>query len=131
MTTQTAEKSAFKNGSTRSRPAISETDVSRTVGELETGPGGHLKVEDTKVQVQFKIAVMSQAKSVSVAGTFNDWKPEKAPLKKNGEAWKRTIALPRGRYEYRFVVDGQWVTDPSAKESVPNPFGSANSVLNV
>jgi 1,4-alpha-glucan branching enzyme len=68
---------------------------------------------------------------VAVAGTFNGWNPEKTPLKKNGEAWERTVALPRGRYEYRFVVDGQWVADPSVRESVPNPFGSTNSVLNV
>jgi len=36
-----------------------------------------------------------------------------------------------GRYEYLFVVDGQWLPDPNAKESVANPFGGRNSVLRV
>jgi hypothetical protein len=26
-------------------------------------------------------------------------------------------------------VDGQWLPDPNAKESVENPFGGRNSVL--
>jgi hypothetical protein len=29
------------------------------------------------------------------------------------------------------VVDGHWMTDPLATESVPNPFGGKNSVLKV
>jgi hypothetical protein len=28
-------------------------------------------------------------------------------------------------------VDGQWLPDPNAKESVENPFGGRNSVLTV
>jgi len=28
-----------------------------------------------------------------------------------------------------FVVDGQWMPDPNAKEFAPNPFGGQNSVL--
>ena len=29
----------------------------------------------------------------------------------------------------RFVVDGNWVSDPCAKESVANPFGPGNALL--
>jgi len=41
--------------------------------------------------------------------------------------------MPRtpGRYEYRFVVDGQWRDDPACTERVPNGFGSENCVLRV
>jgi|ERR1051326_3785899 1,4-alpha-glucan branching enzyme len=70
------------------------------------------------------------AQSVGVAGTFNNWDPKRTPLRKEAEGgWKTTVWLPRGRYEYRFVVDGQWINDPNAKESVNNPFGSTNSVV--
>jgi 1,4-alpha-glucan branching enzyme len=121
------ENSAAKNGSTKRQTRIS-TDVSKAVRELETRANG--KMEEPKVEVQFKVAV-SEAKAVSVAGTFNKWDPKKTPLKKNGDAWNTTIALPRGHYEYRFVVDGKWMADPNAAEAVPNPFGSSNSVLNI
>jgi len=71
------------------------------------------------------------AKSVAIASTFNGWKPDQTPMKKNGDTWEARVELPRGRYEYRFVVDGQWASDPNAKESVANPFGGKNSVLSL
>lgn len=71
-----------------------------------------------------------QARSVAVAGTFNDWEGNRTPLRLDSEGtWKATVWLPAGRYEYRFVVDGQWISDPGARESVQNTFGSTNSVL--
>jgi len=70
------------------------------------------------------------ARSVSVAGSFNDWKPERTPMSRDLDGtWKTTLNLKPGRYEYRFVVDGQWLSDNNARESVPNEFGSTNSVL--
>lgn len=39
--------------------------------------------------------------------------------------------LAPGAYEYRFVVDGEWVTDPRSKETVANPFGGHNTILRV
>jgi 1,4-alpha-glucan branching enzyme len=71
-----------------------------------------------------------QARSVAVAGTFNNWDLSRTPMNPGpGGTWNATVWLPAGRYEYRFVVDGQWINDPSAKESVQNTFGSTNSVL--
>lgn len=72
------------------------------------------------------------AQSVSIAGTFNDWHPTVTPMIDLGEGrWRKEITLPPGRYEYRLVVDGQWIDDPAAKETAPNPFGGVNGVLNV
>jgi len=71
-----------------------------------------------------------EAKSVAVAGSFNEWKPEKTPLISLGNGrWKGDLNVKPGRHEYLFVVDGQWLPDPNAKESVANPFGGTNSVL--
>ncbi|MGO8677506.1 MAG: hypothetical protein ACLQVX_16745 [Limisphaerales bacterium] len=70
------------------------------------------------------------ASRVFVAGSFNGWKPEQTPLFHRGNGhWVGDLAVSAGRYEYLFVVDGQWLPDPSAKESVQNPFGGKNSVL--
>ena len=80
-------------------------------------------------RVSFEI-VQPGAKNVFVAGSFNEWKPEMAPLvpRENGR-WVGDLTLKPGRHEYLFVVDGQWMPDPNAKESVQNPFGGKNSVL--
>jgi 1,4-alpha-glucan branching enzyme len=74
-----------------------------------------------------------QAQSVALAGSFNGWDLKRTPLRKDSAGnWKTTLWLPPGRYEYRFVVDAsQWVSDPNAKESAGNQFGSSNSIIAV
>ena len=73
-----------------------------------------------------------QASDVCVAGSFNNWKPEATPLVPLGNGrWAKELTLPEGKYEYRLVVDGQWIADPNAQESIPNPYGSTNSVLRI
>ncbi|OHE75272.1 MAG: hypothetical protein A2107_06320 [Verrucomicrobia bacterium GWF2_62_7] len=72
------------------------------------------------------------AQSVALAGSFNDWDPKRTPMKDAGNGlWKIEVPLPPGQHEYRFVVDGQWISDPIAKESEPNPHGGDNSVITV
>ena len=72
------------------------------------------------------------ATAVCVAGTFNDWRPEATPMISLGDGrWIKDLTLPRGVYEYRIVADGEWMTDPLARETNPNPFGGLNSVLKV
>lgn len=73
---------------------------------------------------------MPDAQSVAVAGTFNNWDVKGIPMRKDAlGGWRATVMVPPGRHEYRFVVDGQWVSDPNAKECVKNTFGTTNSVL--
>src|SRR5262245_54660768 len=72
------------------------------------------------------------AATVAVAGTFNDWRPDASPMVRvSGGRWVKDLALLPGTYEYRLVVDGIWIPDPAAPQTVPNPFGERNSVLKV
>ncbi len=72
------------------------------------------------------------AKSVSVAGTFNDWRPGATEMVPMGNGrWVKEMVLPPGSYEYRLVADGHWMADPLAAETVPNAFGGLNSILKV
>jgi 1,4-alpha-glucan branching enzyme len=80
-------------------------------------------------RVSFEL-VKADAQKVCVAGSFNQWQPEQTPLVPIGNGrWVGDLAVQPGRYEYLFVVDGQWLPDPNAKEMVQNPFGGQNSVL--
>ena len=73
-----------------------------------------------------------KATTVCIAGTFNHWQPETKTLHSSGVGnWWKETALAPGTYEYCLVVDGKWMTDPLARESVPNPFGGRNSILRV
>jgi 1,4-alpha-glucan branching enzyme len=83
------------------------------------------------VSVRFEF-VDPSAKTVSVAGSFNQWQPGTRTLKRTrGGCWRKETALAPGTYEYKLVVDGQWMPDPLAMYYVPNPFGGKNSVIKV
>src|SRR5438128_233495 len=63
----------------------------------------------TQKAIEF-VLHMPHARSAAVAGSFNNWDLKRTPMRKDPVAgWKATLALPPGRYEYRFVVDGQWM----------------------
>jgi len=74
--------------------------------------------------------VRPEARAVFLAGSFNDWHPTAFPMiARDDGKWVKELALPPGRYEFLFVVDGVWVVDSAASESVPNPHGGVNSVV--
>ena len=82
-------------------------------------------------KVEFEYFAPSAVK-VSVSGTFNGWHTEKHLLNNDGTGrWKLSLALPPGRYEYRYSVDGTWQNDQRPRECVPNAFGSWNCVVEV
>ena len=73
-----------------------------------------------------------EAESVAIAGTFNHWQPDAKPMLPVGDhRWVKGSLLPPGTGEYCLVVNGQFRPDPRARESVANPFGGRNFVLNV
>ena len=41
------------------------------------------------------------------------------------------LPLRSGRYRYRLIVDGRWVTDPFNKYVEANNFGELNNVVEV
>jgi 1,4-alpha-glucan branching enzyme len=74
----------------------------------------------------------ASARQVCIAGSFNEWRPDGLDMiNLGGGKWAKELLLPPGTYEYRFVVDGNWICDPSARNTVPNPFGEPNSVRHV
>ncbi len=84
------------------------------------------KVLTEKVQFEFPAP---EAQAVYLVGNFNNWDTTAHPIKKDKKGvWKTTLSLQPGRYEYRFLVDGNWENDPSCCNCVPNEFGSQNCV---
>lgn len=83
------------------------------------------------VKVRFMLLDLG-AKQVALCGDFNGWVAHKTPLKRGADGnWETTLALAPGRYEYKFVVDGQWIPDPQARAQVWNAHGTLNSVVEV
>ncbi len=69
------------------------------------------------------------ALQVQIAGDFNDWKPERTDMEPAGRIWRTILKLAPGRYRYRYVIDGQWCTDPMNPAVEPSPFSGNDSLL--
>jgi len=72
----------------------------------------------------FTLKGYPNAKKVNVCGDFNAWNAEELTMNKTRGGWQLPYVLASGNYEYKFVVDGEWITDPT------NPYtvGVGNSV---
>jgi 1,4-alpha-glucan branching enzyme len=116
-----------EGNNTLNRPPTSPGRPKAPAARSESKP--EEKTRETKQKpIEFSLKA-PQASSAVIAGSFNNWDTHKTPMQRDGDGWKAKVTLAPGRYEYRFVVDGQWITDPNCKETVRNDYGSTNSVL--
>lgn len=78
-------------------------------------------------------ARFENASRVQVAGDFNNWSPVDTPLTVGPRAgvWTTRLPLRPGRYRYRLIVDGRWVTDPNNSYTEANEFGELDNVVEV
>jgi 1,4-alpha-glucan branching enzyme len=73
-----------------------------------------------------------EAKAVFVAGDFNNWTMDKDKMTKGQDGiWRIKMTIPPGKYQYKFVVDGQWKEDPENTKKIADPYGGFNSVIDV
>lgn len=77
-------------------------------------------------------ARFERATAVQLAGDFNNWSAEATPMRADMSGrWVTALPLRPGRYRYRLVVDGNWVTDPHNTYVESNQFGELNNVVEV
>ena len=70
-------------------------------------------------------------KQVYLAGSFNGWDPQALRMVGNNGTFSKRVGLAAGQHQYKFVVDGVWINDPTAVAQVPNDMGTTNSVVTV
>ena len=82
-------------------------------------------------KVTFTVAA-EEAKKVAVVGDFNNWESKGGALKKlkNG-TFKGTFNLPKeSTYEFKYIIDGNFVNDEEADRYQCNDYaGGENAVL--
>lgn len=76
------------------------------------GMGNTNSVINLGHQTNFSLQGFPNARKVMVCGTFNNWNQEEIAMQKNSGVWEASYVIPRGNHEYKFVVDGKWITDP-------------------
>ena len=61
----------------------------------------------------FRLDGFHDATNVYLAGSFNDWDGGEIAMERSFEGWQLNYILAPGTYEYKFVVDGNWISDPA------------------
>lgn len=77
----------------------------------------------------FRLKGFENAKTVFLAGEFNNWSPNTFAMKRQGDEWVLDAHLSIGKHLYKFVVDGKWIIDPANELWEQNEHNTGNSVL--
>ena len=73
-----------------------------------------------------------KARAVFLAGEMNDWRADTLPMVKNDQGqWQLTVYLAPGRWSYKFVQDGLWLTDSGNPLKLSDGQGGYNAMLQV
>ena len=83
--------------------------------------------------VKYTFAYQSAtANKVSIAASFNNWSAEANPLTNNGSGeWKVEIELQPNYYQYKIVVDGNWIPDPQNNWKINDGGDNFNFIVKV
>lgn len=76
------------------------------------------------------VLIAPQASRVSVVGDFNGWSDStNRAVRQPDGSWATFVPLVPGRHVYSFVVDGQFVSDPTAPMAPDDGYGNRPSVM--
>ncbi len=81
-------------------------------------------------------AASKKVQTALVSGNFNNWADSAqkgAYVMKNvqGSIWEFRKKFQAGTYEYKFIIDGKWLQDPTNPNKKPDGYGGFNSLLTV
>lgn len=119
--------SAFVDGKAEKWVKLTDTEGGKYLAQIQDEPmvfAVSPKVDGTSVTFEY----LGDAQTVTVCGDFTNWGAKPVSMTKNAKGiWTVTVTdLEPGDHEYKFVVDGQWITDPCNSETA-----NGNSVFTV
>lgn len=102
-----------------------ETVVEKSDGETKSED-----VPEGKAMKEFVCAFAPNAETVSIVGTFSEWRDQVSMDKGEDAIFRTTIAIEKGTHMYKFVIDGEWCYDFTA-ENRADEKGNVNNVIEV
>jgi hypothetical protein len=100
-------------------------------GEPYTARRVELPPPSLKGNTTFRLKGYPEASVVVLTGTFDGWSQSQPLFGREGDGWVCRVDLDPGVYQYKFVVDGDWLLDPSNPDTVEDEAGNVNNVLEV
>jgi hypothetical protein len=77
----------------------------------------------------FTLKGNTNAKTVALAGNFNGWRTDELFLTKTATGWELPYVLGPGNYQYKFIVDNKWVSDPDNPLTADNKMGNSFLII--
>jgi len=77
---------------------------------------------------RFMLPGYTKAKRVMLSGNFNSWSTLKGSMTKTDGGWIIDIKLAPGIYQYKYIIQGRWTTDPNNLQDADDGNGNVNSV---
>jgi len=100
-------------------------------GEPYTARRAELPPPSSKGNTTFRLKGHAEASVVVLTGTFNGWSQSQLLFAREGDEWVCRVDLDPGVYRYKFIVDGDWLLDPSNPDTAEDEAGNVNNVLEV
>ena len=100
-------------------------------GEPYTARRVELPPPSLKGNTTFRLKGHDDASVVALAGSFNEWNQSQLLFGREGDEWVCRVDLDPGVYRYKFIVDGDWLLDPSNPETAEDEAGNINNVIEV
>ena len=100
-------------------------------GEPFTARRVELPPPSLKGGTTFRLKGHEDATVVALAGSFNEWNQSQLIFGREGNDWVCRMDLEPGVYRYKFIVDGDWLLDPTNPDTVEDEAGNVNNVLEI
>ena len=100
-------------------------------GEPYTARRVELPAPSSKGNTTFRLKGHADASLVVLTGTFNNWNQSQLLFTREGDEWVCRVDLDPGVYQYKFIVDGDWLLDPANPDTAEDEAGNVNNVIEV
>jgi hypothetical protein len=100
-------------------------------GEPYTARRVELPPPSLKGNTTFRLKGYPDASLVVLTGTFVNWSQSQLLFAREGDEWVCRVDLDPGVYQYKFIVDGDWLLDPSNPDKAEDEAGNVNNVIEV
>lgn len=67
----------------------------------------------------------------AIAGSFNGWQADSSHTVRDDGEWVIRLTLPEGYHQYKLVVDGHWIADPTNPLRINDGGEGENSIVKV
>lgn len=84
-----------------------------------------------KTNFIFKLDGYQNVRRMYLAGSFNNWRRNELMMLKTASGWQLPFYLAEGTHTYKFIADGEWITDPKNEKRLPDGSSGYNSVVEI